>query len=54
MMIDPAIESAQMTSYLQIAFKAAVTDLDDIGPVDKEVLFDRLRKGGVHRVGMVY
>nr|CAB3267300.1 translin-associated factor X-interacting protein 1 [Phallusia mammillata] len=54
MMIDPAIESAQMTSYLQIAFKAAITELDDLEPVDKEIVLNRLRKGGVHRVGMVY
>jgi len=53
-MIDPTIDREQMLHYLQIAYKTGLDELDNVESDDLTVLLDRLRKGGVHRVGVVY
>jgi len=54
MIIDPAIDQSLMMTYLQIAYTCGVEEINNAEPVEKTLLLDRLRKGGVHRAGAVF
>lgn len=54
MIIDPAIDPQLMINYLKIAYRCPEETINDAEPLDRSVLMENLRKGGVHRVGAVY
>ncbi|CAK8688954.1 unnamed protein product [Clavelina lepadiformis] len=54
MMIDPVINQAQIVNYLQIAYKCTSPELQDAEPCDNKIIQERMKNGGVHRVGAVY
>lgn len=51
MMIDPEISPAVMKKYLAIAFRCSDDATDGAPALSLDVVIDRLKRGGVHRVG---
>lgn len=51
MMIDPEIRPAVMFKYLGTAYQCASEATDNAEPVAIETVIDRLKRGGVYRVG---